>query len=411
MEKRFDSENFQSAVRYNGTPLDTSPTGQVRSAPSCFVGCDWLEFSAKGNLHIDYEQEQQELEDAPQIALLRLEGGTRHYKYRHQLYYDGILIAQINSKPHENSLLDKTLCNIKIHNEALYNYGSDLLHDMFASLEALRIKVNNFTRVDLFIDSPENQVFKIPPSELSQSLGKTIKFFGRGLPVSEYRNNDSQVMGWQAGKRTGSRMYRSYNKTLEIETSGKQYISKIHDQLFQDQQVWRFEVQLNSTFFIDRPNIEFLDLFNSNCIDIIRSACSRHFEFVTNTGKIRTDRECFVQFIDFDFIKPVWGKVAEYVKRKLKPLVLRVRTNLITARNLFRYYIFSSQKDYKALFDCLRVLDASNLRFQFEKRLERYVKEFIRESPTLVKFEPDKFYTQCQYYDPEVQSYQNLISL
>src|SRR5690606_9132211 len=127
---------------------------------------------------------------------------------------------------------------------------------------------------------------------------------GREKNISAHhitKKGRGQFNGFTVGKRTASRFLRVYNKTVALQqpTQPKPYIVEWHKnnglEALEGSDIWRFEYQLNSTFFTYLrkygKNITFTAFEPQSLIELIELAEKNHFEIVENTGKSETNKE------------------------------------------------------------------------------------------------------------------------
>lgn len=206
---------------------------------TCHVSCDWLELFCSAAescpLFIPFSTEHIEV-DAPSITFRGIEFhgqlrpyGTRVYKYVWE-YVDknGLVFLTICldplSKRSEGGLMYDDMCHVKLGNYWLY---TDLWFDALNhALRVLRIKPLRASRVDICCDV---QYFACGISAGALMAGLVQdKYCKVHQPKWTLHAIDSQKGRYYNtlcfGSKQSAVYTRMYNKTLELQTSGKMYI-------------------------------------------------------------------------------------------------------------------------------------------------------------------------------------------
>jgi hypothetical protein len=189
----------------------------------------------------------------------------------------------------------------------------------------LCVQFEGINRVDIAKDECKPTLFF---NDLFTSITNgTLKIKGREKNVQAYyvtHNGVTDFNGFSIGKRNSSRFLRVYNKTkaLEQPTNPKPYINEYFAKngLIQDNPVWRFEYQLNASFFTYLrklgQNITFQLFEYDTLIQLIEMAEKNHFELVYNTGKKETNKEQSFQLNNWKLLRKSLKAVKEYASYK-----------------------------------------------------------------------------------------------
>jgi hypothetical protein len=110
-----------------------------------------------------------------------------------------------------------------------------------------------------------------------------------------------KIEGFTFGSRSAGRFVRCYNKTIELETSKKDYIADYHKINGLEGEIGRLEMEMKGDYFRTLPDLDWRDLFDrEKLIAITEQALSGWFDWVpadsTDSKHNRRDR---VQIIDF----------------------------------------------------------------------------------------------------------------
>jgi hypothetical protein len=110
-----------------------------------------------------------------------------------------------------------------------------------------------------------------------------------------------KIEGFTFGSRSAGRFVRCYNKTTELESSKKEYISAYHKLNGLEGEIGRLEIEMKSDYFRTLPGLDWRDLFDRcKLIGIAEQALSGWFDWVrTDDPDRKHNRRDRVQIIDF----------------------------------------------------------------------------------------------------------------
>ena len=196
-------------------------------------------------------------------------------------------------------------------------------------------------------------------------------------------NGVTDFNGFSIGKRNSSRFLRVYNKTkaLEQPTNPKPYINEYFAKngLIQEQPVWRFEYQLNASFFTYLrklgQNITFQLFEYDTLIQLIEMAEKNHFELVYNTGKKETNKEQSFQLNNWKLLRKSLKAVKEYAVTKIKlafEITINIQKRLV--KSLLRQYYLYQETIY--LYTLSKIVNEYNLKTWLNGKMDFYFSEF-----------------------------------
>ena len=219
----------------------------------------------------------------------------------------------------------------------------------------------------------------------------------------------SILNGFQVGKRTSDKIIRCYNKTLSLQLTEKPYINDYYaNNGLKNENVWRFEYQLNSAFFRGLNEHSKADtnisqsmtwgIFDkANLYELLKIANKGFFELRENTGKSQINKEKLFMLFDFDFLQSQITKFNPIIKR-LKKVVLSTTTiKKRLAKSLFREY-YSNNQDISyivalnLLLEDLDMITEKPLINWFNSKLHFYLHEFRTKEKLVNHFDFELFH-------------------
>lgn len=185
------------------------------------VGIDWVQVATKSTIN------------RSQFEFIDTGNRSRQFSRIEEIYYDGIKLGVIESEPYSN-IIDSNLKILKIENSVLYLENPFEIIDEL--LLGLNIKINNITRLDLYIDSDTVIDFEI------LKASSAIKY--KGFKAIYY--NDDQIQTCMIGKRSSGSQFVIYNKSKEINDNNKLHLKEYKKNVFKNREFIRYEVRLYS---------------------------------------------------------------------------------------------------------------------------------------------------------------------
>lgn len=213
---------------------------------------DWLQVSGtfflKGLVDVSNEKKGIFIREEHGLYISKREFSTKDFKSVYNVQYadrdtgEIVDFACVTCDWNFKEKLNKDLQILKVYNSALYRFSLSEIHTMinhfFCYDRIMRIDIcADFLRFDN-IDC-ENFIKKVASMNiLPNNTGKTVSI------VSKNRHYESCTVG------TRNSICRSYlyNKTKELKDSGKEYINRLHEFIFNTKKdVWRLEFSILQT--------------------------------------------------------------------------------------------------------------------------------------------------------------------
>ena len=428
----YSSSDQLTPAKYNGGQLDKglknpSPLSLVdqfyqsqnihESTPLNYVvGVDWLELSLRGDLAFLNKAQNYSKKD---FTFYKLDISTRHFNHSFNVYYRGSLFGTLLFGV-RSAALPIELIQFKIDNQFFYkdNLAGKLSKTIKIFLDTLELTFNNYTRLDIYIDFHQfnqsldfHSFVELYSKGHIETKGKITKW----NPFYSKIDGKMNLTGFSMGSRSSEKFIRCYNKTLELQQSGKKYIADFWrlNGLDENKTVYRFELQLTGKFFntlkvfrdfeplekFDRfyegQSIEvlhkLLSINPSTIIGLFNVALHNYFDFFIQDHSItRNDDK-----LPFDVFN--WHTLIErvkisyrFVKQRLRHKSFTWRQKMIVARNLFREYVISKQNP-KWLENVARIVVDYQLDERWQKMLDGYVREFMQIIPYHYEFDFKKY--------------------
>jgi hypothetical protein len=353
--------------------------------------------------------------------------GTKTFANKNIVKYKGEQIGFILSNPRSN-IIPEQLNQMQFENHIFYTKSlteiKTIIHELtnFYNLEFTAIN-----RIDVAYDINDcNDYYRTLSNKVTSGQ---YKLAGRKKSFSTHNELVKGVCinnGFNLGSRSSTKFLRVYNKTLSLEIKEKQHIIdfyKAND--FENQNVWRFEYQLNASFFNnlkafghdkdffdtskEKQTLPFEDLtwsvFDSGAlINLTILAQKNFFELKENTGKSQTNKEENVKFIlDFDFLLSVSSEYNPTFVKLKKTHVPSVVKRKRLAKALFREYCANFQNvtyivALNRLLDEINPFDNKPLTEWFGEKMSFYLAEFKELEKMPIKFDYRLFQEQSNLF-------------
>lgn len=345
------------------------------------------------------------------FSFTQSEYGTKVFSYAQKIYYNNELFASCLSVP-RSSILQPDLIQLQLENHIFYTYELDKIKrliDLFCSLHNLEF--TSINRLDIALDQQRDYNYLI-----NAIINKNLLVSGRSKSVNLYyetHKGQNTLNGFTIGKRSSSRFLRVYNKTFNLKTTPKDYITDIHKKVFQnDIDVWRYEYQLNAKFFQDlfkqntitnaKEKLTFGIFDLSSLLDLLKLADKNFFELKYNTGKTEINKEKSFLVHCFDTLKTYFKQLSSNIITKIKKTIqLTELINKRTAKSLYRNYINSNQS-YLYLQTLFTHLLDYNIVDWFNSKLPFYKSELIFKQK-IQTYSNDLFYEHKRLFHENYQ--------
>lgn len=215
------------------------------------VSADWVEVYA----HLDslfpawVDCDKYYIDD---YTMKRRAYGTRVYQYIYDVEKKGTPLMTITCMPlsrrSQGGIMKDDMCHVKVDNYWLYR---DDWHEVFThALRSFRINPIKLSRVDIACDWQYGECGLFAGDLLAGLMKK--KYLKVHQPSWRANGTDAAKMSWHSlafGSKNSPVFTRFYNKTLELQSSGKEYIREGWKNAGMNLQrdVYRTEFQLSDT--------------------------------------------------------------------------------------------------------------------------------------------------------------------
>ena len=318
------------------------------------------------------------------FSLIKHEYGNKTFSEVYDLIHENEKIGIIQAVPRSN-IIANDLIQFQYENHLFYTHTLQTLSQIiFCFSDYYNVTFEGINRVDISKD-------ECKPTQYFNDLflnitSGNLKIKGREKNVQAYyltHNGITDFNGFSIGKRNSSRFLRVYNKTkaLQIPTNPKPYINEYFEKnnLISQNPVWRFEYQLNSSFFtyLRRlgKNITYQLFEYDTLIQLIQLAEKNHFELVYNTGKKETNKEKIFLLNNWDLLRNSLKAVKEYTISRIKKafeITINIQKRLV--KSLLRQYYLFQETIY--LYTLSKIINEYNLKSWFDTKMEFYFHEF-----------------------------------
>lgn len=282
--------------------------------------------------------------------------GTKIFENRADLYYNEIKVGLLTSSP-RSAIIDKNLAQLQIENNLFYTLQNNELKNIIWNFcNETKYSFKSVNRLDICIDKNDvNHTYRDLYRNIINSL---YLISGRPKNIQSYYETykgKSILNGFTVGKRTSDKIIRCYNKTLSLQLTEKPYINEYYkNNNLKNDNVWRFEYQLNSAFFRGLNEIYKDDETKSKSmtwgifdkamlIELLKIATKGFFELRQNTGLSQINKEKQIPLFDFDLLQNQVSNSIPIVKRFKKIILSSTTIKKRLAKSLFREYYSNNQ--------------------------------------------------------------------
>jgi hypothetical protein len=342
--------------------------------------------------------------------------GTKTFTNKHIVKYKDEIIGSVLSVPRSNIIPEK-LHQFQFENHVFYSKSLTEIKQIIHELtDFYNLEFTGINRLDVAFDiNDTNDYYRTLQNSVTNG---TLRLAGRKKSFSTFNELVQGVCinnGFNLGSRSSSKFLRVYNKSLSLEINEKQHILDYYKaNNFENRNVWRFEYQLNSTFFTNLKNYghdkDFFDqskekqklpfedctwsIFDYGAlINLVIMAQKNFFELRENTGKSQINKENTVPFIlDFDYLLET--------KATINPTFVRLKTTHVPsivkkkrlAKALFREYCANFQNvtyvvALNRLLSEINPFDGNPLTDWFDDKMKFYLAEFKELEKMDLKFD------------------------
>jgi hypothetical protein len=367
---------------------------------------DYLILNLKGSLTQNIHSDLLTSDFTNPFMLTQHEYGTKSMCELYDLLYCDVKIGVLSAVPRSN-IIPFDLVQLQFENHLFYTYSlNDLQQIVFCLTEFFNLSFESINRVDIAKDQCQPTInYKNLFDNITTGH---LKIKGREKNIQAFYSTTNGVPdfnGFSIGKRSSSRYLRIYNKTkaLQVLNDPKTYISQYFDEngLNTCDPVWRFEYQLNNSFFTYLRKTDLVitwQIFNiDTLIQLIILAEKNHFELVYNTGKKETNKEQPYIFNNWHYVKMVYKSFVSYAISKIKkPFEVSINIQKRLIKGLFREYYVN--KDPIVFVNLYRVINQYFLKDWFRTKSKFYFSEFRNKEKIINHFNINNFYENLDNY-------------
>lgn len=327
------------------------------------VNLDWLEIL----FHMDHPEiviNPQEVYIKNSTLSLIKTNDLRFFNNQYHQCFDIIIderkVGYLHKEPIRNPVYKKNnVISIRIDNQVLY--GNDLPFILEILIEGLKLKFTGFSRMDICIDTDEDisKRFK----ELYNDTSKySMKFRNPDGSNSHLYINGTGVFDKRieiGSLKNRKRMIVIYDKSLELEKGNKPYITKLHQEVFGHNQVFRMELRLFRKEFSRNKEL-YIDIYKLNDKCYLEGIFKQFLNEMIDFRRINKTDSCKSRYERIDLIK--LNETSEILRKPL--IIVEVQNNSYT-----KYLVRTLHND------CLKDEFKKQRRGMILLR-DRYIKEF-----------------------------------
>lgn len=335
--------------------------------------------------------------------------GTKIFEIRADLYYQDLKIGIYTAKP-RSAIMAETLAQLQIENNLFYTLSNQELKNVLTLFcEETNYLWKSTNRLDICLDKcDKNNTYR----NLYKNIvdGDTL-ISGRPKNIQSYfetYKGKSILNGFQVGKRTSDKIIRCYNKTLSLQLTEKPYINEYYaNNGLKNENVWRFEYQLNSAFFrgLNEHSKADINISQSmtwgifdkaNLYELLKLANKGFFELRENTGKSQINKEKLIPLFDFDLLQSEISNFQPIIKRLKKVVLSSTTIKKRLAKSLFREYYANNQDisyivALNLLLEDMDMTTEKPLLTWFKNKLHFYLHEFRAKEKIVNDFDSSLF--------------------
>jgi hypothetical protein len=266
-----------------------------------FLTCDWLQ------LHVKHETDYLTHENP--FYIFKLVGQSKVFKQIYEIkdISMNIVIGQYCTGANI-AIMPESEGVLKFENAQLY------CHDNFKEfvvkfLKKARFKFIGITRFDIAMDFQEFDNKLNPGIFIKKFLRaefvsvKNVQFGCYGKQQGLHHN----ISSLSFGSRKSNVTYKLYNKTKELEVSGKTWIKRAHEVNFADQNkdVWRLEFSISSLSAFMKGQGKDFSFHSLECLDFLNmygiyiGLFNKNFRFKVKKKEKRKTRMCDLKLWEF----------------------------------------------------------------------------------------------------------------
>jgi hypothetical protein len=373
------------------------------------INIDYLIINLDGNPFGDFPENSN-------FHTVHYDFGTKIFGNRSDVYFKNEKIATLLHSP-RSAILDTNFAQMQFENHLFYTISHKDLETIindFCDQTGYKFKAIN--RLDICIDKQDkNNSYR---SLYDNIINGSFLISGRPKNLQSYFETfkgKSVLNGFQIGKRTSDKIIRVYNKTLSLQLTEKPYINDFYaNNGFKNENIWRFEFQLNSAFFRNLKEVSKTEnqvlqdmtwgIFNiSTLFELLKIATKGFFEIHENTGKSQINKERKIQLFCFDSMQLALTSQKTVVRKLKKGLISSITIKKRLAKSLFREY-YANEQDISYIVALNLLLEDKDyttdkkLKVWFLNKINFYLHEFRNKEKIKKYFYNELFEEHCNFF-------------
>lgn len=350
-----------------------------------------------------------EFPETSEFHLKPYDYGTKIFEIRADLYYNNLKVGLYTAKP-RSAIISDQLAQLQIENNLFYTLSNNELKELIEKFcDETLYTFKSVNRLDVCLD--KSDVYHSYRNLYSNIVKGDFLISGRPKNIQSYfetYKGKSILNGFQIGKRTSDKIIRCYNKTLSLQLTEKPYINQYYaDNGLKNDNVWRFEYQLNSSFFrgLNEHSKGNSNIYQSmtwgvfdkaNLYELLKIATKGFFELRENTGKSQINKEKLIQLFDFDYLQSQITKFTPIIRRLKKATLSSTTIKKRLAKSLFReYYANAQEVSYivalNLLLEDMDMTTENSLLVWFRNKFNFYLHEFRTKEKIINEFDLNLF--------------------
>jgi hypothetical protein len=307
--------------------------------------------------------------------------------------------------------MSEQFAQLQFENNLFYTLSNDALKGIInAFCDETNYLFKSVNRLDICLDKSDiNNSYR---NLYSNVVSGNYLISGRPKNLQSYfetYKGKSILNGFQIGKRTSDKIIRCYNKTLSLQLTEKPYINEYYaNNGLKNDNVWRFEYQLNSAFFrglneYSKANVNISQAMTwgifdkANLYELLKIANKGFFELRENTGKSQINKEKLITLFDFDYLQSQITKFNPIIRRLKKVVLSSTTIKKRLAKSLFREYYANNQDisyivALNLLLEDMDMTTENPLLIWFQNKLHFYLHEFRTKEKLVNDFDSELFH-------------------
>lgn len=373
------------------------------------INIDYLIINLDGNPFCDFPENSN-------FKLVHYDYGTKIFSSRSDLYFENEKIGTLQHSP-RSAILDVNFAQLQFENHLFYTLSHQDLKNLISEFcDQTNYLFKAINRLDICIDkNDKNHNYR---NIYDNIINGSYLISGRPKNLQSYFETfkgKSILNGFQIGKRTSDKIIRVYNKTLSLQLTEKPYINDFFtNNGIKNENVWRFEYQLNSAFFrhlkeISQTSDEIQQdmtwgIFNkSTLFELLKIATKGFFELHENTGKSQINKEKKIELFDFDSMRNQVTNQVTIIKKLKKGFISSTTIKKRLAKSLFREY-YANEQDISYVIALNLLLEDTDfttdkkLKVWFLNKMNFYLHEFRQKEKIQKYFYRELFQEHCNLF-------------